>query len=96
MVGHRVQPRTGGSAVALAWRGVLGPQAVVSGVTLLDDMPCSDVGRNKVEKDEEDDMMEDDEMVEAEGEAPSRPQTAAERTAARRKMKRFRYEQYEG
>ena len=49
-----------------------------------------------VEKDEEDVMMEDEEMVDLEGEAPSQPQTAAERTAARRKMKRFRYEQYAG
>ncbi|RYP02005.1 hypothetical protein DL764_006010 [Monosporascus ibericus] len=43
-----------------------------------------------VEKEEDDDVLEDDEMVEAEGEQPCRPQTAAERTAARRKMKRFR------
>ena len=44
-------------------------------------------------KEEEDDVLEDEEMIEAEGdgEAPSQPQTAAERTAQRRKMKRFRY-----
>ncbi|KAK4453646.1 pah2 homeobox protein encoded by the pah2 protein [Podospora aff. communis PSN243] len=43
-------------------------------------------------KDEEEDVLEDEEMVEGEGdgEAPSQPQTAAERTAQRRKMKRFR------
>ncbi|RYP79526.1 hypothetical protein DL770_006626 [Monosporascus sp. CRB-9-2] len=53
----------------------------------------TDQGRNAnavVEKEEDDDVLEDDEMVEAEGEQPSQPQTAAERTAARRKMKRFR------
>ncbi|KAI2621710.1 hypothetical protein GGR54DRAFT_76344 [Hypoxylon sp. NC1633] len=41
-------------------------------------------------KDEEDEVLEDDEMVEGEGESTTQPQTAAERTAARRKMKRFR------
>lgn len=41
-------------------------------------------------KDEDDDVLEDDEMVEADAEATTQPQTAAERTAARRKMKRFR------
>ncbi|KAI1415193.1 hypothetical protein F5Y13DRAFT_6517 [Hypoxylon sp. FL1857] len=41
-------------------------------------------------KDEDDEVLEDDEMVEAEGETTTQPQTAAERTAARRKMKRFR------
>ena len=45
-----------------------------------------------IEKEDEDEVMEDDEIVEAEGEVPGQPQTAAERTAARRKMKRFRYE----
>lgn len=46
-----------------------------------------------VEKEEDDDVLEDDEMLEADGDHPGHPQTAAERTAARRKMKRFRYEQ---
>ncbi|OTA94870.1 hypothetical protein M434DRAFT_10388 [Hypoxylon sp. CO27-5] len=41
-------------------------------------------------KDEDDEVLEDDEMVEGEGETTTQPQTAAERTAARRKMKRFR------
>ncbi|KAK1829612.1 homeobox-leucine zipper protein HDG5 [Podospora conica] len=43
-------------------------------------------------KEEEDDVLEDEDMIEVEGdgEAPSQPQTAAERTAQRRKMKRFR------
>lgn len=41
-------------------------------------------------KDEDDDVLEDDEMVEADGDVTTQPQTAAERTAARRKMKRFR------
>lgn len=44
-------------------------------------------------KEEEEEVVEDEEMVEGEGEgeAPAPPQTAAERTAQRRKMKRFRY-----
>lgn len=43
-------------------------------------------------KEEDDDVLEDEEMIEVEGdgEVPSQPQTAAERTAQRRKMKRFR------
>lgn len=41
-------------------------------------------------KDEDDEVLDDDEMVEGEGETTAQPQTAAERTAARRKMKRFR------
>ncbi|OTB07807.1 hypothetical protein M426DRAFT_19742 [Hypoxylon sp. CI-4A] len=45
---------------------------------------------NVLGKDEEDEVLDDDEMVEAEGETATQPQTAAERTAARRKMKRFR------
>ncbi|KAK4127382.1 hypothetical protein N657DRAFT_564825 [Parathielavia appendiculata] len=43
-------------------------------------------------KEEEEEVLEDEEMVEveAEGETQAQPQTAAERTAQRRKMKRFR------
>ncbi|KAK3373631.1 hypothetical protein B0T24DRAFT_270924 [Lasiosphaeria ovina] len=43
-------------------------------------------------KEEDEDVLDDEEMVEGEpeGEAPTQPQTAAERTAQRRKMKRFR------
>jgi hypothetical protein len=45
-------------------------------------------------KDEDDEVLDDDEMLEADGdgdgEGSTQPQTAAERTAARRKMKRFR------
>ncbi len=43
-------------------------------------------------KDEEDDIVDDEEMIEGEGDGDSQPQaqTAAERTAQRRKMKRFR------
>ncbi|KAI1129486.1 hypothetical protein F5Y10DRAFT_152498 [Nemania abortiva] len=49
-------------------------------------------------KEEDDEVLDDDDMIEGDGdvegegedEAPSQPQTAAERTAARRKMKRFR------
>lgn len=49
-------------------------------------------------KEEDDEVVDDDDMIEGDGdvegegedEAPNQPQTAAERTAARRKMKRFR------
>lgn len=42
-------------------------------------------------KEEDDDVLDDDdEMIEGEGDPNALPQTAAERTAARRKMKRFR------
>ncbi|KAK3945093.1 homeobox-leucine zipper protein HDG5 [Diplogelasinospora grovesii] len=43
-------------------------------------------------KEEDEDVLDDEEMVEGEGdgEAAPQPQTAAERTAQRRKMKRFR------
>jgi hypothetical protein len=45
-------------------------------------------------KEEDDDLVDDDDMLDiegdGEGEASNRPMTAAERTAARRKMKRFR------
>ncbi|KAI0434563.1 hypothetical protein F5Y09DRAFT_235069 [Xylaria sp. FL1042] len=58
-----------------------------------------DVGGNEeaiVGKEEDEEVVDDDDMIEGEGEGegedetPSQPQTAAERTAARRKMKRFR------
>lgn len=44
-------------------------------------------------KEEDEEVIEDEEMIEGEvdGEAQTQPQTAAERTAQRRKMKRFRY-----
>lgn len=47
-------------------------------------------------KDEDEEILEDEDMLEGDGEgdgegdATERPQTAAERTAQRRKMKRFR------
>ncbi|GAP84083.2 putative homeobox domain-containing protein [Rosellinia necatrix] len=49
-------------------------------------------------EEEDDEVVEDDDMIEGDGdgegdgedEAPNQPQTAAERTAARRKQKRFR------
>jgi hypothetical protein len=46
-----------------------------------------------VVKEEDEEVLEDDEMIEGEGEGDSQaqPQTTAERTAQRRKMKRFRY-----
>lgn len=41
-------------------------------------------------KEEDDDDEDDDEMLDAEDGASGTPQTAAERRAERRKMKRFR------
>ncbi|KAI0600440.1 hypothetical protein F4775DRAFT_590384 [Biscogniauxia sp. FL1348] len=41
-------------------------------------------------KEDDDEILDDDEMMEGDGETSTHPQTAAERTAARRKMKRFR------
>ncbi|KAI1152537.1 hypothetical protein F4825DRAFT_306492 [Nemania diffusa] len=51
-----------------------------------------------VGKEEDEEVLDDDDMIEGDGDVegegeddtPSQPQTAAERTAARRKMKRFR------
>jgi len=39
---------------------------------------------------DEEDVVDDEEMIEGDGDTTSQPQTAAERTAQRRKMKRFR------
>lgn len=60
-----------------------GPETTVNHV--------SSDGQNAI-KEEEEDILDDEEMVEVEGdgEQPPAPQTAAERTAQRRKMKRFR------
>lgn len=41
-------------------------------------------------KEEDEDAIDEDEALDGEGDAPQHSQTAAERTAARRKMKRFR------
>jgi hypothetical protein len=46
--------------------------------------------QHKDDEDEDDDLV-DDEMLDCDPEQLGRPQTAAERAAARRKMKRFRY-----
>jgi hypothetical protein len=56
------------------------------------DAPPGAIGNDDtvLEKDEDDDVLDDDEMLEAEGDSASQPMSAAERTAARRKMKRFR------
>jgi hypothetical protein len=51
----------------------------------------SDAGNNEGDvKDEDDEFDDDDEMLEPEPEEGAAPQTAAERRAERRKMKRFR------
>lgn len=41
-------------------------------------------------KEEDEDAIDEDDVLDGEGDQPQQPQTAAERTAARRKMKRFR------
>ncbi|KAL7625048.1 hypothetical protein AAE478_004262 [Parahypoxylon ruwenzoriense] len=77
------------------------PQELPLGSSTIGSGPSAGQGREAVSgttgneesaigKDEDDEVLEDDEMVEAEGETTTQPQTAAERTAARRKMKRFR------
>ncbi|KAI2473899.1 hypothetical protein F4781DRAFT_7366 [Annulohypoxylon bovei var. microspora] len=65
----------------------LGPASSVRGQETTSGPTGHDEGA--IGKDEDDEVLDDDEMVEGEGEA-TQPQTAAERTAARRKMKRFR------
>lgn len=52
-------------------------------------LPTSDE-RFPVLKEEDEDAIDEDEVLDGEGDQPQHPQTAAERTAARRKMKRFR------
>ena len=69
------------------------PLSSVSSTGQGSDMPPSQTADAQVPiKDEDEDVLEDEEMIEgdAEGEVPAQPQTAAERTAQRRKMKRFR------
>ncbi|KXH36197.1 homeobox domain-containing protein [Colletotrichum simmondsii] len=53
------------------------------------DMPSSQMDHDEgsLSKDEDDDVLDDDDMLD---DGDGTPQTAAERTAARRKMKRFR------
>ena len=67
------------------------PLSSVSSAGQGPDMPISQGGEEGISKTEEDDeVIDDDDMIEGEGELSTQPQTAAERTAARRKMKRFR------
>jgi hypothetical protein len=56
------------------------------------EIPASHIGNEgEAPKPEgEDEVVDDEEMVEDDGEPSGQPQTAAERTAQRRKMKRFR------
>lgn len=60
-----------------------GPEATVNHTTNDEQNPI---------KEEDDDVLDDEEMMEGDGDGdqPPVPQTAAERTAQRRKMKRFR------
>ncbi|KAI0011179.1 hypothetical protein F4779DRAFT_615848 [Xylariaceae sp. FL0662B] len=68
------------------------PVSSVSSAGQEQDIGPSNIGTEEtvVGKEEDEEVLDDDEMVEAEGETTTQPQTAAERTAARRKMKRFR------
>ncbi|KAI0881028.1 uncharacterized protein GGS22DRAFT_74722 [Annulohypoxylon maeteangense] len=71
----------------------LGPSALGSASSVQGQEATSGPTVNEdsaIGKDEDDEVLDDDEMVEGEGESTTQPQTAAERTAARRKMKRFR------
>jgi len=70
------------------------PLSSVSSTGPTSDLPTGQQEHNGLPaiKDEDEEVLDDEEMVEGDGEgdAPSQPQTAAERTAQRRKMKRFR------
>lgn len=69
------------------------PLSSVSSAGQGQEIPASHTGNDgEIPKQEdEDEVVDDEEMVEGDGgEATSQPQTAAERTAQRRKMKRFR------
>lgn len=52
--------------------------------------PQQVAGEGQEHKEDEEDIVDDEEMGDGDGEMPAQPQTAAERTAQRRKMKRFR------
>lgn len=69
------------------------PLSSVSSTGQGPDMSSNHPGGGDVNlKEEDEDVIDDDDMIEGEGEAATQPQTAAERTAQRRKMKRFRYD----
>ena len=53
MVRHGVEAGAGRAAVALLGRGVLGPQAAVTGVALGNDTASGDVWCEEVEEDED-------------------------------------------
>lgn len=68
------------------------PLSSISSAGQGSELPASHHDNESAIKDEDDEILEDEEMLEGDGDgdAPSQPQTAAERTAQRRKMKRFR------
>ena len=70
------------------------PLSSVSSAGQGPDMPTGQSGNEEgiPKQEDEDEVIDDDDMIEGEGDVSTQPQTAAERTAARRKMKRFRYE----
>jgi hypothetical protein len=67
------------------------PLSSVSSAGQATDIPPSHAGNEDVSanKDDDDEVVDDEDMIEGD-EPSSQPQTAAERTAQRRKMKRFR------
>jgi hypothetical protein len=70
------------------------PLSSVSAAGQGPDIPATHNGieGDAVKPEDGDDVLDDEDMVEGEDEGTSQPQTAAERTAQRRKMKRFRYD----
>ncbi|OIW29912.1 hypothetical protein CONLIGDRAFT_351518 [Coniochaeta ligniaria NRRL 30616] len=70
------------------------PLSSVSSTGQTSDIPTShqEIDSQAAIKDEDEEVLDDEEMIEGDGDGdvPSHPQTAAERTAQRRKMKRFR------
>lgn len=68
------------------------PLSSVSSAGQGSDLPPSQSGNEDQlnKQDEDDEVIDDDDLIDGEGEGTGQPQTAAERTAARRKMKRFR------
>ena len=62
----------------------------VAAPSVQDNSSNGDVGQDVVGKDEDDDAFDDEDMLDGDDAQEERPMTAAERTAAKRKMKRFR------
>jgi hypothetical protein len=79
------------TAISLSSLGSNPLSSALSPPTQQGTLANSDTGNNEGDvKDEDDEFEDDDEMLEPEPEEGAAPQTAAERRAERRKMKRFR------